>query len=111
MDPNFGTIGLFGAVLAPSRYTDPVMKEPRRKIDAELEAKIALEALREQATVVDLAMKCRGPQSLENRARDRAKSDVTSWVRYSPASATPFEIRRFSGRGVGGESFRVGAAG
>ena len=33
------------------------MKKPRRKIDAALKAKIALEALREQATVADLAMR------------------------------------------------------
>ena len=32
------------------------MKKPRRKIDAALKAKIALEALREQATVTDLAV-------------------------------------------------------
>ena len=32
------------------------MKKPRRKIDAALKAKIALEALREQATVADLAV-------------------------------------------------------
>jgi transposase len=32
-----------------------MMKKPRRKIDAALKAKIALEALREQATVADLA--------------------------------------------------------
>src|SRR5512132_845828 len=32
-----------------------MMKKPRRKIDAVLKAKIALEALREQATVADLA--------------------------------------------------------
>ena len=31
------------------------MKKPRRKIDAALKAKIALEALREQATVAELA--------------------------------------------------------
>jgi transposase len=34
-----------------------MMKKPRRKIDATLKAKIALEALREQATVADLAMR------------------------------------------------------
>jgi transposase len=34
-----------------------MMKKPRRKIDAELKAKIALEALREQATVADLAVR------------------------------------------------------
>ena len=33
------------------------MKKPRRKIDAALKARIALEALREQATVADLAMR------------------------------------------------------
>ena len=33
------------------------MKKPRRKIDAALKAKIALEALREQATVSDLAVR------------------------------------------------------
>ena len=33
------------------------MKKPRRKIDAALKAKIALEALREQATVADLAQR------------------------------------------------------
>lgn len=81
------------------------MKEPRRKIAAELKAKIALEALREQATVADLAMKCRGPQSLENRARDRSKSDVTSGARYPPAPAKPFGTTPFSGCRIGGESF------
>ena len=34
------------------------MKKTRRKIDAALKAKIALEALREQATVADLAQRC-----------------------------------------------------
>jgi transposase len=33
------------------------MKQTRRKIDAALKAKIALEALREQATVADLAQR------------------------------------------------------
>ena len=33
------------------------MKKPRRKVDATLKAKIALEALREQATVADLAVR------------------------------------------------------
>ena len=33
------------------------MKKPRRKIDATLKAKIALDALREQATVADLAVR------------------------------------------------------
>jgi transposase len=34
-----------------------MMKKPRRKIDAVRKAKIALEALREQATVADLAVR------------------------------------------------------
>ena len=34
-----------------------MIKKPRRKIDAALKAKIALEALREQATVADLAVR------------------------------------------------------
>jgi transposase len=34
-----------------------MMKKPRRKIDAALKAKIALEALREQATVTELAVR------------------------------------------------------
>jgi transposase-like protein len=34
-----------------------MMKKPRRKIDATLKAKILLEALREQATVADLAVR------------------------------------------------------
>jgi transposase len=33
------------------------MRKPRRKIDAALKAKIALEALREEATVADLAQR------------------------------------------------------
>ena len=33
------------------------MKKPRRKIDAVLKAKIALEALREQSTVADLSQR------------------------------------------------------
>lgn len=33
------------------------MKKPRRKLDAALKARIALEALREQATVTDLAVR------------------------------------------------------
>ena len=33
------------------------MKKPRRKIDAALKARIALEALREQATVADMAVR------------------------------------------------------
>jgi transposase len=34
-----------------------MMKKTRRKIDAALKAKIALEALREQSTIADLAQR------------------------------------------------------
>ena len=52
-------------------------KKTRRKIDATLKAKIALEALREQATVADLAKRYRSPpepdlrleEAVENAAR------------------------------------------
>jgi transposase len=37
--------------------TERTMKKTRRKIDAALKAKIALEALGEQATVADLAQR------------------------------------------------------
>jgi transposase len=33
------------------------MRKPRRKIDGALKAKVALEALREQATVAELAVR------------------------------------------------------
>jgi transposase len=58
LDPEFGTGGLIGAGAALSCWTEQAMtKKTRRKFDAALKAKIALEALREQATVADLAQR------------------------------------------------------
>lgn len=55
MDPGFRTRGLVGK--GPLRLIDGGHddEKTRRKIDAALKAKIALEAVREQATVADLA--------------------------------------------------------
>ena len=50
VDPGFGTGGLIGGGAAPSCWTEQMMSKPRCRIDAALKAKIALEALREQAT-------------------------------------------------------------
>jgi hypothetical protein len=56
MDPEFGTGWLIGIGAVPSQQTERTMtKRTRRKIDSALKAKIALKALREQATVSDLA--------------------------------------------------------
>jgi transposase-like protein len=43
------------------------MKETRRKIDAALKAEIAVEAMREQATVTELAQRYGLPPSRETR--------------------------------------------
>jgi transposase len=50
------------------------MKKTRRKIDAVLKAKIALEALREQATVTDLAQRtgCEPDLCLKKQLQDQA---------------------------------------
>ena len=82
------------------------MKKTRRKIDAALKAKIALEALREQATVADLAQRREHRFALERAAfltvlhrlmgggSDLAADKVlptTSWV--DPSSTG--ELRRW----------------
>ena len=55
--PVFGTTRVVGRSLLRERGTERKMTKTRRKIDAALKAKIALEALREQATVTDLAQR------------------------------------------------------
>ncbi len=55
--PGFGTGGLVGRSCSEWDSTERKMTKMRRKIDAGLKAKIALEALREQATVTDLAQR------------------------------------------------------
>src|SRR5438445_866267 len=53
-------IGIIGLRAVPSQPTEREMTtRTRRKIDAALKAKIALEALTEQATVADLAQRIR----------------------------------------------------
>ena len=61
MDPGFGTGGVVGARAVPSCQTEQMLKKMRRKIDAAVKAKIALEALREESTVADLAQRGRPP--------------------------------------------------
>jgi transposase len=47
-------------------------KKTRRRIDAGLKAKIALDALREQATVADLGAALRGPSQPDLRLEEAA---------------------------------------
>src|SRR3954471_15411503 len=57
VDPGNGTRGLVGSRRRSVVIDGATMKKTRRTIDAALKAKIALEALREQATVADLAQR------------------------------------------------------
>ena len=57
------------------------MRKTRRKIDAALKAKIALEALREQATVADLAAALRGPPEPDLRLEEAAAGECGAGVR------------------------------
>ena len=50
------------------------MKKSRRKIDAALKAKIALEALREQSTVADLSQRYEVHPNLEEAAAGAGRS-------------------------------------
>ncbi len=53
--PDFGTAGVVGGSLLGEDRTERSMTKTRRKIEAGLKAKIALEALGEQTTANDLA--------------------------------------------------------
>jgi transposase len=55
--PGFGTSGVVERCPFRRDKTERMMKKSRRKIDAALKAKIALEAIREQSTVADLAQR------------------------------------------------------
>src|SRR3954469_1772654 len=57
VDPENGTRGLVGSRRRSVVVDGATMRKTRRTIEAALKAKIALEALREQATVADLAQR------------------------------------------------------
>ena len=73
-------------------------KKTRRRIDAGLKAKIALEFLREQATVVDLAQRYEvDPQPdlrLEEQLQDRAARAFDPGVGREPETAHEREIEQ-----------------
>ena len=74
-------------------------KKTRRRIDAELKAKIALQALREQATVVDLAQRVRGPSERDSRLEEAASGSGGARLRLRCRGGT--RRRRISGRSSG----------
>jgi hypothetical protein len=70
-----------------------MMKKTRRKIDAALKAKIALEALREQSTVADLSA-VTGPApprspAAEYRADPRVNPDASRFYAAGSAGRAP----------------------
>jgi transposase-like protein len=73
-------------------------KKTRRKIDAALKAKIALEAVREQATVADLAQRYQGiqikfaPGRRSSFSSTRREHSKTTMVMVGPAASAKSNI-------------------
>ena len=73
------------------------MSKTRRKIDAALKAKIALEALREQATVADLAQRYQVTPIRYTRGRSSSKGRRHERLRAAPVLGLPSASERSSG--------------
>ncbi len=74
------------------------MKKTRRKIDAALKAKIALEALREQATVADLAHALRGSPEPDLCLEEAAAGERGACLRSRASGWRPSERARSGDR-------------